>query len=718
MKLSDFSLSVKLPAVVVGAACAVALGVGISSYQTASKTVAEMTGQRLNAISEARKVTLVDYLASIEQDLRVTASSPATIAATKEFAAAWNDISGDQTSVLQKAYIEDNPHPTGQKEKLDVAPGNTAYDQVHARYHQWYRTLLQERGYYDIFLFDTEGNLIYSVFKELDYATNFTENGGKWAASDLGKAFRSSIGAAKANTIAFFDFKPYAPSNDAPASFISTPITDQSGKKLGVLVFQMPIDTINTIMSDAAGLGETGETVIVGSDFLMRNDSRFSEETNDILTTKIENPAINEAIEGRPGHGTTDVYRSMSFIVDTIPLEFQGTRWAIATLQGTEETTAPLYELRNRMTMIGLGMLALIALVGFIVSRSITNPISSVVADMLTLAGGDTSVRLEGADRKDEIGDMTRAVVVFRDSADERAMLEVEADRNRAGTESRQKKIDALITSFRGEVQTLLQAVLANSNQMNDTSQTMSGSATETSERASGASSAAEEASVNVQAVATAAEELSASIDEITRQVGQTTQIVDKATADTEATSTKVAGLSEAASRIGNVINLIQDIAEQTNLLALNATIEAARAGESGKGFAVVASEVKALAQQTAKATDEIGAHVNGIQASTGETVHSIQSIAQTMSEVNSFTNSIATAVQQQGSATSEISQSVAQAADGTQKVASNMSGVTAAVAETSQAASQVLDASQDVAAQAEQLRNAFETFLDEVAAA
>ena len=405
---------------------------------------------------------------------------------------------------------------------------------------------LRERGYYDIFLFDTEGNLVYTVFKELDYATNFMPNGGKWADTDLGNAFRAGLKAEKANTLTFFDFKPYAPSHGAPASFMSTPIFDEAGTKVGVLVFQMPIDMINSIMSEADGLGATGETMIVGADNLMRNDSRFTEKTNDILKTEIRAPAIEAALSGTATSGVTDTYRSMSLQIDAVPLTFHSTTWAIVAAQAVDEIGTPLVSMRNEMLLIGASLLALLTVIGFFISRSITRPITTLVADMSQLADGDTSVELQGADRGDEIGDMTKAVAVFRDNASDRVMLEADAEKTRNATEKRQTNIDALITSFRSEIQSLLEAVVTNAEQMNNTAKALTGTADETSGRASGAAEAAEEASVNVQTVAAAAEELAASIDEITRQVGQTKQVVDTANEATTSTSAKVSGLAEA----------------------------------------------------------------------------------------------------------------------------------------------------------------------------
>ncbi|MBO0345621.1 chemotaxis protein [Roseibium sp. CAU 1637] len=285
------------------------------------------------------------------------------------------------------------------------------------------------------------------------------------------------------------------------------------------------------------------------------------------------------------------------------------------------------------------------------------------------------------------------------------------------GERQRQALIGVRIQEFRDEIESKLASVTTQVRQMRDASQNLGGVAEDTSGRASQASRAAETASQNVQTVASAAEELSASINEITRQVDETTRIVAQATDSVQTSNRKVAGLSESANRIGEVVTLIQAIAEQTNLLALNATIEAARAGEAGRGFAVVASEVKELATQTSKATEEIGAQIAAIQGETKDAVEAISAIATTMDQVNNYTATIAAAVDEQGSATNEISRNVAEAANGTGIVASSVGGLTEAAETTTSSAASVADVAAELEREAEQMRQAVDDFLKDVAA-
>lgn len=368
------------------------------------------------------------------------------------------------------------------------------------------------------------------------------------------------------------------------------------------------------------------------------------------------------------------------------------------------------------------GVLVALVLIGACIFSvfTIARPMRALTFAMEKLAGGDFSVVLPGLGRKDEVGEVAGAVEKFKVVSEQKAREEAEAKmrQDQIAAEQRKSEMRRLADSFESAVGEIVQTVSSASNELEASATTL----TSTAERAQGltavVAAASEEASTNVQSVASATEELSSSITEISRQVQESARVASEAVGQARTTTDRVSELSQAATRIGDVVELINTIAGQTNLLALNATIEAARAGEAGRGFAVVASEVKALAEQTAKATGEIGQQIAGIQTATEHSVGAIKDISDTIERLSEISSAIAAAVEEQGAATQEISRNVAQAAQGTQQVSSNISDVQRGASETGSASSQVLSAAQMLSSDSDRLKLEVGKFLETVRAA
>ncbi len=367
--------------------------------------------------------------------------------------------------------------------------------------------------------------------------------------------------------------------------------------------------------------------------------------------------------------------------------------------------------------LVGGSILGL-SLTAFIVIGFITRPLSAMTGAMLRVADGDTTVVVPALGQKDEIGKLAGALETFKANLIESRRLAAEQEAERAAKERRANVVAAAVSEFEKSVSEVVTTVTSASTELEAAAGTLTSTAEATQQKSGMVAAASEQASGNVQAVAAATDEMTSSIHEIARQVQHSTEKARLAVADVKATDAKVTELLEAAGRIGDVVKLITAVAEQTNLLALNATIEAARAGEAGKGFAVVASEVKALAGQTAKATDAIGAQIAAMQQATREAANSIQAIGSTIVEVSDIATAIAAAVEEQGVATQEISRNVQEAAKGTVEVASSIVEVNQGAVETGSASAQVLAASQELSQQGDRLKAQVDAFLATVRAA
>ncbi|QDV14898.1 Methyl-accepting chemotaxis protein PctB [Rosistilla oblonga] len=567
---------------------------------------------------------------------------------------------------LQYNYLHANQHPLGNKHLLNEVHDGTVYSEQHAKIHPIIRGYLEKFGYYDVFLCDSEsGDIVYSAYKELDFSTSLID--GPYAKQNIGKVFQKANALQSADQFAVVDFEKYSPSYESPASFIASPIFDGQ-QKIGVAIFQLPIDRINQLMTMGTGMEPSCETYLVGPENRLRSDTRRDSKAHNVVSS-FRNPergAVKTAAIAAALNGKTDVEEVDGYLGDRVlsaygPVDVLGLHWAIAAEVARDEafaaadgmaahTAAAKMELFSWSAALA-GVAAIgIAAIALLLSHRLVAPINRSVAMLRDIAEGegDLTKRLD-ATRRDELGELAKWFNLF------------------AG------KLQSIIGSVTQNATTLNEAsaeLTATSNNLSEgatraTSQssTVAAAAEELSANMTHMARSTEEVSGNVQTVSTAVNEMNQTIVEVAQSAERSASIAGQAAHLVEHSNDKISELGLAADEIGKVIQVIQDIAEQTNLLALNATIEAARAGEAGKGFAVVATEVKELAKQTAIATDDIRHRIEGIQGSTGDAVKAIREISDVINSVNEASMTIASAVEQQSMATKQISDNVSQTA-------------------------------------------------------
>ena len=551
---------------------------------------------------------------------------------------------------LQRLYLQGNEHPLGSKLLLDAAEDDSAYSKVHAVFHPVFRSLCLKYGLYDVFLIDPEtGTIVYTVQKETDFGNSLRTS--PLASSNLATAFAQAAGSGRRDMVAYGHFSRYFPSYMEPASFIAAPLYD--GRQLvGVVAFQIPIDKADEIIGERTGMGETGETYAIGPDRMFRSNSRFAADLGVASTIinpdfKVDTTAVKAALEdGKAGTAVGQDYRGKAVLSSWMPVTIHRDD---ASDKGTVRW-ALISEIDEAEVMRPIRRLRDFALTIFGVTTAGVLVVSSAIARRLT-----------------------------RESVRQAALVSGIVDNTHA--------------------------LASSSEELTSVSQQMSAAAEETTAQANLVSAAAEEVSSNARTVSGSIEALVSSIHEIAKSAQEAASTARQAVDMSGNASTTMDALGRSSAEIGKVVNVITSIAEQTNLLALNATIEAARAGEAGRGFAVVANEVKELARETARATEDIGAKIEAMQADTRHAVTDIGRIRSVIESIDALQNRIAAAVEEQSVTTSEISRNIAEATTGSGEIAENIVQVAQAAQSTAEGASNTQISSQELARMAQGLQ-------------
>jgi methyl-accepting chemotaxis protein len=599
----------------------------------ASGILKEENHFKQEALLEQQSASLNGYLESIVNDMKVMTKDNSLLSALREFNIAYKGIARTKNPVtyLQNTYIHKNPNPTGSKHMLMKAKDGSAYSNIHAKYHPWFKALVDERGYYDVFLVNMSGDVVYTVFKELDYASNLKH--GKWKDTDLAFVYKDvlkkSTSKAKDADVSFSDFKAYTPSFGVPASFMSRVIRNTSGKVEGVLIFQMPIGRLNQIMQSKTGMGKTGESFLIGEDLKYRSDSRFTKEgQTDILKTTLD-PVYKQGVKNAKAfEGKNHGYSTQ---VMSQPFSFKGVNWTFISEKSTAEINEDINALYVTSIFVCLLLSSVLGALGIAIGLSVSKPITSLTHTMKELAEGNEQVQVPFKERLDELGEMAETVEIFKNNLVEKNKLDkhlVEMARRL------EEEINKRMGGIKGEISHLTQTMLV-----------MEKEAKETSE--------------NIKDMTYATSQMTEAANEINVQISHSYGITSTAAERTKNSSAEIAHLNETTHTIEKVVSLIRAIMERTNLLALNATIEAANAGEAGKSFTVVATQVKELANQTAQATDEIVKQIRSVQDEASQGKSSIEAVSVMLEDVFMASGSIAASVEEQTVTLKDISQNM-----------------------------------------------------------
>ncbi len=701
MRLKNVKFGLKLPAALVAMSLTVTAVMSFFQLNQFERKMVQQQLQQLEVIASDRAEALEYFFHRIADRTQAFAGYPAISDANRMLGATYGLIEDPKTT-LHADYIHNNPHDAGERQLLSNAQTGSPYDRQHEAFHNYFLSLRDSLHLYDVFLINLEGDVIYSVYKEADFATNLVS--GEFNDSGLARVFSAAASLGQGE-IVFEDFSPYEPSANAPASFIATPIFDSFGTKSGVLAVQLPSSELTAAINHETGLGETGEVTAFGNDFRARSYSRFEgrysifeqlPQRDAFENSSAETVSLSRNDTGFYGEATV----SATTIVDVL-----GTPWAIVAQIERSEAMEPIFAARNLALIIAAISIVVVALVGWLISTALTKPMTWFASAVERIGAGDYDVEFKDTDRRDEIGTLSRALSQLK--AEVQAGEELQKlTKKKAGeqTDAIEKMSQSLSRLAQGDLSKPITETLGSDyerlrtdynsalSRLNETLLTLSQNSDTIEESASEISASSETLSTDANMQAATLEESVASIDELAataRQNMQTAQTVQQLVMDAksdvdhnsgvvEETIAAMDNLRKSSEEISAIIGLIEDISFQTNLLALNAGVEAARAGESGKGFAVVAAEVRALAQRSSDAASEIKTLVNestsqvetGVRL-VGETSEVISTVFKKVDQVNEQMKSVSEAVAEQTQTVENLNSGMAQLDEVTQRNAS-----------------------------------------------
>jgi len=700
-RVGFFTLSKKIPSMVIGAALISTLAIGISSVLSGSSILEGSSKTRLEALTASRATQINEVFQRLKTDLNLLSQTPSTIKGVVSFTMGF---ASSGRGGLRKQYIKNNPEPEDRK-VYDGGDDFSFYGRQHQQNHPYFRSLIESYGYPELMLFDLKGNMIYSVNKRANFASKIVKK--DTPETPLKKLVQNLLEKKEPGLVLAADYHAYKSLDNKRAAFAGRGIFAKDGNLEGLIVLQLPDAAMTAILNDRSGLGGSGQMQLVG------HDGRVRAGTGVQAKTPIDLPVLTQARDEKFATDISETPQGGQTLYAAQTISFFDQHWYVLAQQQMDEILIPAHGLRDRIVWTSVILFVLIGVVGLYASRTIVSPLQKITKAMLNIADGQLDQETPALSRRDEIGSMAGAVEIFKNNEKDARRLrrtqETQREKGEAEKTRAMLEIAAGLEKRTGDAIRKMDDMIAH---LKSNSSAMAQSAQVTSAKAGEVTQFSDTTSQNVQTVALATEQLRETAHEISVEMSKASQTSAQAGESVSQAMTVVERLRQSAESIGDIVELIQSIAEQTNLLSLNATIEAARAGAAGKGFSVVAAEVKGLAMQTSEATDSVSAQIEQIRRETGQVIGALKDISGKVFDMQNASVGIASATEEQNTSIADINQNVNEASSVTAQISDYMQDLNRNTDDTHSSAEKMIADIQDLTASFAELGHEIDAFV------